>query len=259
MLAQGYFLRMKFEQEPLSKKVLHGSKQILQIRPVRRYDDEVVRVSSVMFDLQFALHELIELVHVDVRKDLRRQVADRYASSLKQIWSACRKALDNLMHQSHDLLVLDLCAENPEQRIVVDGVEELPHVALERVARARVVATYGAYDLCNPSHALVCSFAKATGKRRRNECRFENGIEHAEDGMVKHTVTNRRFMNPAHFWIMDPEAFVWSMSVRAVLQISVQTEDVLLDVYPEFRHVRLVPLIAPKYLPRTKQRLRRDY
>ena len=66
-----------------------------------------------MFDFQLTLHELIKLIHVNVRKDLRCQIADWHASSLEQIRSACGKALDDLMHQSHDLLVLDLCAENP--------------------------------------------------------------------------------------------------------------------------------------------------
>mgnify|MGYP001610418691 CR=1 FL=1 len=142
---------------------------------------------------------------------------------------------------------------------MVDRVEELSDVALECVARTRVVATHGAYDLCNPPHALVCSFAKTAGKRRWDEGRFKDGVEHAEDSVVKHAVANRRLMNVTHFRVVNPEAPIRSVFVRAILQISVQAKDVLLDVYPEFRHVRFVPLVALEYLPSSKQRLRRDY
>ena len=91
------FLGMQRKLQSFAKKFLDRIDQILQIFFVGRYDQEVVCVARVMFDLQLLLNELVEFVHVNVGKQLRSEVADRNTKVLKERLPTAREAPNYLL------------------------------------------------------------------------------------------------------------------------------------------------------------------
>ena len=141
---------------------------------------------------------------------------------------------------------------------MVDTVEELPHVAFERIACARIVAALRAEHIAHRLHTLVCAFPHLARKRSRYECRLEDRIENVKDRMVQHSVAHRRFVYPAAFGVMDPESVIQTMPVDLVAQIAMQLKDMPFDILLELGHVRLVALIAFERAPCGKKIFRRD-
>lgn len=142
---------------------------------------------------------------------------------------------------------------------MIDGIEKLPNVALQRITASSVIAADSPEHLCHFLHAFVRTLADAAGKRFGNERRLEDRIQNAENRMMEHAITNDRFVNPPNLRIVYPESLVRSVFVGSVLEIAVQTEDIRLQVKLEFRHVRLVPFIRLKNFPCPEQGLGRNY
>ncbi len=63
----------------IGQERLYTWKQILQVFPVRRDNNEVIGIPSIMLYMKRMFHKLIELIHIDVRKQLACQIANRYA------------------------------------------------------------------------------------------------------------------------------------------------------------------------------------
>ncbi len=73
---------MKRESELRVEKFSHLRDTLFQIFRVFMNEDEVIDISSVILDFQALLHESIELVHRDIRKELTREIPDRESASL---------------------------------------------------------------------------------------------------------------------------------------------------------------------------------
>lgn len=104
---------------------------------------------------------------------------------------------------------------------MVDGVEELPYVALERVAGTRVVTTYGTNHFGNLLYSLVCTFTNTARERCRNKSWLKDWIENAKNRVVKHAVAHSRLVDSPEFWVVNPETLVSSVSIDTVLEVAI--------------------------------------
>lgn len=79
------FFRMQCQLQLLTEESLDRFNKSRDIRLIARDNHEVIGVASVVFYFQLVLHELIEFIHIDIRKKLRGQVAYRDALGFKKI------------------------------------------------------------------------------------------------------------------------------------------------------------------------------
>ena len=68
---------MQFEFKALTQKYFHIWKYFYQPLFISREYDKVVSIPDVVLSFQCMLHELIELVHIDIHKKLTRKIAER--------------------------------------------------------------------------------------------------------------------------------------------------------------------------------------
>lgn len=73
-----HFSRMKRQFKTVKKKCLNKRNCVCKNVFIFRYNDEIIRVSRIVLYLQGMLHKLIKLVHIDIRKNLRGEIADWY-------------------------------------------------------------------------------------------------------------------------------------------------------------------------------------
>jgi len=208
---------------------------------------------------QFVLHKLIQLVHVYVRKELRGQVADGYASRMEQIALAGRKAAYDFSQEPHDLLVFDSLPQYLQENLVVDTVKEFSHVALQRIAGTCAVSTYRAEHLRQSLDAFVRTLADATGKGIGNKTGLKRRIELLKDGMVQYPVTHSRLVDVAQLGVGNIESGVKAMLVCFISQVAVQLKNMLLHIALEVHHVRFVAFLFLKLIPCPEQVLGRGH
>lgn len=252
------FFRMQFQHEVFAEKTIYWFDELCEVGAVARDDYEVVGVASVVFYLQLVLHELVEFVHVDVRKELRSQVADWHTSNLKEVSCGCETAHD-LVEQPHRVGVLYLSAKQVEQDGVIHAVEELPHIALERIATARVIAALSAEHLRDFLHPFVSSLAHPAREGSRDERVLKNRVEYVENGVVEDPIAYCGLVDSTQFWIVNPKSAIRSVSVRFLLKFSMELEYMLFKVVFKHRHIRPVPLVTLEYIPCGEQVFRSDY
>ena len=184
------------------------------------------------------LHELIELIHVDIGKELRRQVSDGYSLTARSaVYSlslslslaksrVARITVYNLSKQFLCFGVFDSPFQYFNKGRVVYGVEELPNIAFKDEASPRVVSAYLPYDTREEIHAPMRAFAYPAGKRSRDEGRLENRVKNPKQRVVQNPIAYRRLMNTPPFWVVNPERGIRAVSIVTAFQLTVQVEDV---------------------------------
>ncbi|MEN9621909.1 MAG: hypothetical protein RLZZ67_343 [Candidatus Parcubacteria bacterium] len=204
------------------------------------------------------LNKLIKLVHINIGKNLRSQVADGHPFAVRRkkrqrltlSQSAAHSVtLNNLFQKRNRLLIFNFLNKDIFQYLMVDGVKKFSDVAFQGVAWTCVISTRRAKHVDNFLHAFVGTFVDTARERIVDKCRLKYFIQHGKGGVVKHSVTNDRFVYPPEFRIMDPKAFIWPMPIRFILQVAVQVKNILLDMELKLSDIRLVPFIGLEYLP----------
>ncbi len=114
------FVGMKVEMQPLMQEAANDGKQSRQLVAIVKEYNKVIGVSNVVLYSNILLHKLIKRVHVDIGEQLRGEVADGEASSLKKIGSIGEKAVHDDAKQAYHTLVLDASLKNLEQNAVID-------------------------------------------------------------------------------------------------------------------------------------------
>ncbi|KKU68884.1 MAG: hypothetical protein UX89_C0001G0075 [Parcubacteria group bacterium GW2011_GWA2_47_16] len=71
-----YFVGMERESQTPFEKCGESRQELKQAVSVSVQNDEIVRVPHIMPYPQFALHEAVELIHVDIHKKLTRQIPE---------------------------------------------------------------------------------------------------------------------------------------------------------------------------------------
>lgn len=168
-------------------------------------------------------------------------------------------ATNNLLQKGDRFNVLDSLAKDTQKHLVVYGIEELSHIALQRVAGARVVTALAAKHVRNSLNAFVCAFVDAARIRISYKRRLEYFIKHRESRVMEHAVAHRGFMNPSYLRIVNPESFVWSVAIRFGFQAPIKIKDILLKILLKLSDIGLVPLVGFENFPRPEQGLGRNY
>lgn len=144
VLADRYFVRVEIEMQMFLEEGSNGYEERFEFLTTCRDDHEVICVSDVAFDLECVLDELIELVEVDVCKELRREITDGNAFSSEEVGVLCHEALDDLPEERDGFLILQASSKNVEENIVIDRTEKLMDVALEDEAGSCAIAAHAA-------------------------------------------------------------------------------------------------------------------
>ena len=244
VLSDRYLARVKIKVQIFFEKRSDGSEERLQLLTTWCYHHhEVIRIADIKLDLERVLDELIELVEVDIRKELRGEVADGDALLSKESRCLRSETLNDLPQEYECLLILQAFPEDAEEDGVIDGREELFNVALEHEAGPRRVSTHTPEHLIQGIDRPVRPLTFATGERMSNERRLEDGIEHGEDGMVQDTILHGRFVDASLLGIADGEGAIRLMPVGSGDQLSVQLKEVLLQIPLEPLHI--LPSLFP--------------
>ncbi len=168
-------------------------------------------------------------------------------------------AFDNFSQKPAGVCVDYSLFENIEKDVMINAVEEFPHVALKRVAWLRAVLAHGAERSCQIFHTFVRTLTDSARKRGRDKGRLENRIEYLEYRMMQDTISHRCFVNAAQFWIVNQKHSVRSVTIISGTQFATQLEDFVLNVLLKCLHIRPIPLIALENIPRLEQIVYRDY
>lgn len=104
------------------------------------------------------LHELVELVHVYVHKELGSEIAERQPDALPRRM----KAPDDPREEPDDILVGNISLENVEQNSVVYRGKELADVALQDPRGLRPIFGYLLTKGLEPLHGPMGALSEAT-------------------------------------------------------------------------------------------------
>src|SRR3989344_4379533 len=172
---------------------------------VIRNNGKVVGVTNIVFYPQFMLHKLVELVHIDIGKNLRATVANRQTFG---------KTLNNFFKQPHSVFISNTCAQDRKKYAMVNTVKKLFDVALQNIARLNVILRYFSHHLIKCCNSSMRSVPNATGKRGRDESGLKHGIDNGEHGMMKYAVSHRSFVDTPLLWIVNIKSLICSMPIR---------------------------------------------
>ncbi len=142
---------------------------------------------------------------------------------------------------------------------MINGIEKLPHVALERETRPRVVPALPPDHILGGQHAPMRSLADATRKRIGNKTLLKNGINDGENGVMQNPVAHRSFVDMPLLGIGYVESGIRAVLVSFVLQLAVKLKNVFFESPLEPHYVGFSPLVSLESVPRGKEIFRRNY
>ena len=198
-----YFLRVQPDFQVLAQEVLDRIDEINQNFFAAGNDHEIIRIPGITFHPQSLFDELIELVHVNIGKELGGKIADRQALAVEQGRPSGRKASDDSFRQPHGIRVGYFPAEHRQKHLMIDRVKKFLHVALERKAWSRKISAFFPDHLLERQNAFMVSFAYAARKRIRDKRRVKDRIQDAEHCVVQNPVADGGFMDMTNFRIPD--------------------------------------------------------
>ena len=143
--------------------------------------------------------------------------------------------------------------------ITTENAKEFSNIAFQSVALASIVFTRRTKHVRNFLHSLVGAFIDATRVRVVNKSRLEYLIQNGKSGVMKHSISNDRFMYTSDLRIVNPESFVWPMPVGFILQIAIQIKNILFNIQLKSGNIQLIPFIGLKYFQSSEDGLRRNY
>jgi hypothetical protein len=254
IFSDGYFFRVQLQFQLLSKKILYGWQQTLQVRFITRNDNKIIGVAGVPSYSQRVFYKVIKLAHVDIRKHLRGEVADRDALAL-----GCRVALYNFCQKPKRFSISDSSLKNAEQNGMINGIEKLSHVTLKYPAFIGSVLALGPKHISHAFDAFMRAFADAAGKRGRDECLLKNRIDYSKNRVMQNAVSHYCFVYSTALRIVNPKSVVWAVLVGLIPQVATQLKDMLLNLLLKFGNVRLISFVAFENFPCRKEVLCGNY
>ncbi len=245
--------RMQTQFQLFLKKCAYRLNQFLEIFSFARHDDEIIRVSRIVLYLQFAFHELIKFVHVDIRKKLGCQIADRNALRTEKIGITAGKAFDDSLQKPYHLRIFDFSLEKHEQNFVINTVKKLLHITFQYIAWPSVVSRYFSDHVCHSENALMSTLANPTGKRSQNECWFVNAVKDVENGVMKDAIPYSRLVNMPALRIMNMKIGVAIVYICFIFKVSAQFKNMLFQILFEKENIFLASLAPFEFVPCQKQ------
>ena len=77
--------------------------------------------------------------------------------------------------------------------------------------------------------------------------------------MMEYSVSHGRFVDSAKFRVIDKESGIRSVPIRFALEVAMQGEDMLFQIFFKMQHVSLISFITPEYVPCRKEIFRANY
>jgi len=238
------FIGMHLQPQVVIQKRRDARQQHRKKLPVFRQKSEVVCVTDVMPRLEPMLHELVELVHVDVGEELRGQVPERQADAGPAVG---RETLDDVPQERGRLRFRNGFLQNAQQDPVVDAREELADVALQDPTRSGMITTGLPRHRPVTVERAMRPLADSTGEGVGHEAMVEERVQDTVDGMMDQTVADRRLVDDPRLGVADGKPFVRAVPVCPERQLLAQRREVVRQVSLEFLQVGL-PALSPREL-----------
>jgi hypothetical protein len=184
VFADRNLVRMEIKMQIVLEKGLNRSKACFQFSEAIGDDHEVICVSNIVLDPECVFDELIELIEIDIGKELRSKITDRDSLPAEEAGVIGEGTPDDFTEQGNSLLILHSSTDYVEEYVMIYGSEEPVDVAFEDKAGACSVPTHTSQHRIECVYRFMRSFAFLTGERMSNECWLKNRIENGENCMV---------------------------------------------------------------------------
>ena len=91
------------------------------------HNHKIISIPHVVFSLEIMLHKLIKLIHVNIRQELRGEIAER-----QTLAALCRmETTDDFHNERFDIRVWNVFLDNAEQYPVINRGKEFADVTFK--------------------------------------------------------------------------------------------------------------------------------
>ena len=162
---------------------------------------------------------------------------------------ARRKAFNNSFHEPHGVHVGYFFAKNGQERLVINRIKKLLHIAFQSETRTGEISTLRPDHTLHGQHSLMRSFADTARKGVRNKSLVKKRIQNPKHRMVQYPIPGCCLVDVAHFWIPDIEAEIRLMGVFFRDEFAVKCKEVLFNTELQLLYIFFMPLIRSKFFP----------
>jgi hypothetical protein len=199
---------------------------------------KIIGVPEVMPFFEAVLHKLVELIEINVGKELRCQITDGKASRFILACGEFRaEAFYHVSKQPSRVFVVNLLKENLEHDAMVDTRKKLPHIAFKNPERPLEIVAFTASIRDELIDAFMGALANSAGVRIVNEGWLEHGREVVHDGVMEHAVAHGRFVNMAQFGVLNEKRSIRPVPVFFGRERSLKIPEIVFKMPLEFHNV----------------------
>jgi hypothetical protein len=101
-LPEEHFCGMQIQIEIAQEEISHERQNVFKFPSIAGKQYEIVGVTEIILDAKIALYILIESIKINIRKNLRCEIAERDAFSGLRL-----KTVENVLDKGHDSIVAD--------------------------------------------------------------------------------------------------------------------------------------------------------
>lgn len=241
---QDIIARMQRQREVVQKECRCGLAGGFQIYPAVCEEDKVVAIAQIAANFQRVLHEPVEFMQVNIRKNLARDIANGYSTS-RADWNLSDNtaaiASNYFRKQRKRALVADSPFQQGKQHALVNIIEKLPNVPAPEPAITKPMQ-----EVLRPFDGLVESLLFATRPRVEEKHRVIYFLQMVVEKPMDEAVFDGSNGDRPFLGIADGENLVRPMTVRALGEFSFQRKQILFQSVTEFLHFRCVLLSGLK-------------
>lgn len=249
--AQRDLVRMEGEKETFMQKTPDRRKKRNKLNGIIMQDDEIVRIPNIRPGMQCFLCEMIERIHIYVRKELRRQVSDRDALNSLSLCNSIHSLIapDDGPQKSHRFRARDPTGQHIQQCPVIHAVKKFPYITFEHPAGAGPILADFARKALQAVHSRMRPLPNAAGIRIEDERTVEKRAQYPMDRMVHNTVAHAGFVDYAMLGVEDMELFVRPVAISAGHEVVMQGEQSVFHMPFEHLNIGLTALSSAELAP----------
>ena len=174
------FVWMKSELEALAEKFANLRYQVFQILFITRKNREIVGITEIIFYLQSAFHKLVKLVHINVNKYLRSEIAERQTHAQ----AGRGETLDDFPQKPDNFFVGNVVFQNAKYHSMVNVRKKFLDIAFQNPNCFRAIYAFFACKRTKTIQCFVRSLASAARIRISDKRPIEKRIEFSVKRMV---------------------------------------------------------------------------
>lgn len=142
---------------------------------------------------------------------------------------------------------------------MIDRIKKLSDITFQPKAVSGVILAHDSAHLLNTFYTAVRTFADPTRKGVGNKYRLKKWCEYTYNRVMEDSVSNSGFVDMPLFRVGNVETTVRSVFVRFIFQISVECENVLLQIPLKLQDILFLALVSAKSFPSDKQAFGGNY